>query len=270
MIHEYREKLLVILRKCGMSLASAWDSMDTEKRKQVLKSAFPNIPERKRPNCESLRLDDKTNYLDVQHETMFISFACPYMNIESLIQRNTLLARFHHLAADSQCAFAPTILEDAHVNLLRFEEPKHLQGHKMYLGYATGAYAYGQIIPITDPESYDCVAIGKGKLILDTQLIQYSFMVKAVANIIPDYKAMAKALDSKPHSTMEGHDLNDEDEWPSLEQEASRAPYLPSDDLNISKLCTVIAGHHFQVKQHRLDLERNLGYSIASLKDIET
>ena len=197
----------------------------------------------------------------------------PYINIEDLIQANTLLYFLNSRGRNLPEAFANTDFEATHIGFIcgAIDRP-FINCYTMLLHGQTTPQSYGQIIAWDDHEdAFDWmwngqgIQPGEGLVILEIQRTVLGFLLKCCHLILGDMPPASLVSKDTPIQADPGPVLADSTAWSSLASLSKEAPYRVPASLDYHRLEAIIAAKHSAAKDHLWALREDPGYFAATV-----
>ena len=237
-----------------------------EQRKRVLLAAWPEMPERHRPDFQELaKRGSRGGTLDP------VPFKWPYINQEDLLQGRSLLLFLNSRGRNPPHAFAHADLDAMHVGQTsKAIVPVFLNEHTMYLAGETKEEKYGRLVGWEDDDDafdlmHNCLQFqpGTGLLVLEIQSKVYSFLLQCCYQLfhdIPRDEVASLQLSGQPEPPPI---VASETFYAQLASLAAEAPYRLPAKLDPHRIVLLVEARRAAAEDHVWDLREDPGSSTS-------
>ncbi|PKY02469.1 hypothetical protein P168DRAFT_271735 [Aspergillus campestris IBT 28561] len=257
------ETLSKIVERHEERIQKRWRQKTQHKRRQILLTAWPNMPEVHRPDFAAFKKGVREQARE--------AYLWPYINLEDLRRPRPLL-----LFLNARARNPPHLFAQADFDALRLGRgssvirPPFLNLHTMMFAGRTTPETYGELLAWDkNPEAMAWaiggrgILPGPGLLILEIQQRLYEFLLECCYRIFHDIPRESIIVDFpvQPEPT-----IKDEGDWQSLVAITADAPYRLPAQLDVRALEDVVDAKRSAAEDHLLALREDPGY-FASVVD---
>ncbi|TKA29579.1 hypothetical protein B0A50_03592 [Salinomyces thailandicus] len=267
-------QLKAILDRHEACIKRRWAKKTKEQRRKILLIAWPNMSAAHRPDFEAFRLESPE---DRQADSRFKqAFMWPYINLEDLAKPRTLLLFLNARGRNTPDVFAYADEEAARFGrVARAIRPPFLDDdYAMYLSGRNSPERYGEILPynVRDKVWDDWVSqrgksVGDGLQILQTQQRLYRFLVRCCQEIMHDISAEALTSTAYPVLPEPLAVTEKVSGLAPLAVMAAQAPYRVPGNLDLDRLCSILAAKSSAAEDHLWTLREDPGYFADCAQD---
>ena len=253
-----------------------WKKKSQGQRKKILLAAWPNMSSSHRPDYVAM---DKETPQELARGTKYRdAYILPYINLEDLVQPNSLLLFLHSRGRQLPDAFAHADIEAGHLGVVNqaIERP-FLNRYTMLFHGRTTPETYGEVISWDDDDdAFDLLMSNMGKcpgdglLILEIQSKVLAFLLQCCRLILADIPAASLIGDDAPVLPDPGPVMADPTAWRSLAAMAEEAPYRVPARLDLQRLQAIIGAKLSAAKDHVWALREDPGYFANAVKTAST
>ncbi|OCT46891.1 hypothetical protein CLCR_02288 [Cladophialophora carrionii] len=245
-----------------------WMKKTREQRKLILLSAWPEMPERHRPDFHELEKKKRgVKSIDTS------ALKWPYISQEDLLQGKLLLLFLNSRGRSPPSTFAHT---DLGSTLLRqtggINVPVLLRNHTMYIAGETKPENYGRLVSWSDDDSARILeqsglqfSPGRGLLLLEIQTKVYSFLLECCYQLLHDVPRDELAnlqLSEQPEPPAIG---GPETSYTRISAVTAEAPYRLPAKLDTDRLVRILEARRAAAEDHLWDLREDPGYFAAAV-----
>lgn len=261
-----------ILDRHEEMLRKRWTKKSKAQRKEILLTAWPNMPSTHRPDSQALR---KESPQQRSRGTKFKdAYMWPYINVEDLVQGKCLLLFINSRGRHPPSVFAHSDFEASHLGRVSGAiNLPFLNQHTLFLDGQV-AETYGKLDSWNDNDkAFDMMLSGlgcqpgQGLAILEMQQRTYGFLVDCCQIILHDLDPSSLTGDQIPIKPEPPAISGDPAEWPTLASIAAEAPYRVPAHLDFGRLKAVIAAKLSAAEDHIWTLREDPGYFFDVLGD---
>ncbi|KAJ4330045.1 hypothetical protein N0V87_010349 [Didymella glomerata] len=249
-----------IVERHEETIRTRWSKKSDSQKKKLLLEAWPNMSTHHRPDVEAWRqrLESREAYL------------WPYINLEDLAQRNTMLLLLHFRGRYHPREFVHSDLEHATLGKASGTiMPAFLNGYTMYFHRGETADEYGDLISWDDEEdAFEDMTNeigmhpGHGLQALEIQQRIWTFLVTWSTSLLQDLPSQTEGdvlVNPGPPPTL--GDIT------SLQTIALEAPYRIPAHLDFARLKAIASAERNARKDHLWALREDPGYFADAMQE---
>lgn len=251
------EALQKIIDRHEEQIQKRWRQKTKIKRRQILLSAWPNMPKVHRPDFEAFKKANREESRD--------AYLWPHINLEDMEQPRPLLLLLKSRARNAPHLFLHADLEASNLGQgIGAVCSAFLNQYTMMFAGRTLPQKYGELISWDDhDDAFDWLKSGwglhpgYGLLALEIQQQIYKFLLECTRQILHDITEESLIADFPvlPEPT-----IKDEGDWHSLAAVAADTPYRLPAGLDLDSIITIVDGKRSASEDHLLALREDPGY----------
>ncbi|KAF2818287.1 hypothetical protein CC86DRAFT_472923 [Ophiobolus disseminans] len=242
------------------TMRTRWSKKSNSQKKKMLLEAWPNMSTHHRPDVEAWR----------QRAESREAYLWPYINLEDLIQRNTMLLLLHFRGRYHPREFIHSDLEQAALGRASGTTmPAFLNEYTMYFHRGETANGYGDLISWDDEEdAFENMTNeigmhpGNGLQALEIQQRIWAFLVTWSKSLLQDIPSLTESdvpLNPGPPPTL--GDIT------SLQMIALEAPYRIPAHLDFARLKAIASAERNAREDHLWALREDPGYFADAMQE---
>ncbi|MCJ1332510.1 hypothetical protein MMC10_009203 [Thelotrema lepadinum] len=269
-ISEYWNHLKKVLGGHEATIQRRWMNKSTQKRKDLLLQAWPDIARRHRPDVEAFRTDANM----FERLTSRNTYLFPHLNLEDLSKPKLLLLLLNARGRNNPASF---VMADYDTCLFGFAARglfrPSINGHLMVFDELENPEEYGKILGWEDNaeildyvKSRQCLLPGGGFCVLELQEGLHLFLLSCCRLILHDLTH--DALIGQSIMPQSGSVLvsSDEGELPSLATIAAETPYTTPSALDVERLLSIIRAKLSAAEDHLWALREDPGFFAETIQ----
>jgi hypothetical protein len=253
--------LVGILDRFEGLIRKRWSKKPKEKRRLVLRKAWPGISKPHRPDFHALRNKraDQSEFKE--------AYLWPHMNEEELSRSTIFLQLLHARGRNPPAAFLYVDIESAHVG----QQTGNLE-HRgklpslYYVSFKVSSReTYGRIVyspSYVDFFSGESMMAADGLRVLEIQERVMEFLVESCREILADKR---DDLTSSPVLPQLPPPMDGDPEWRSISTLALDAPYTTPQSVELKKLRKFVEVRLYSAKDHLFSLREDPSYYADSI-----
>lgn len=260
--------LTIILTRHEAVLRKRWMKKDKKQRKAILLAAWPNMPERHRPDLHELEKAEDRRRINLQSQLNEESFKYPLINQEDLLEGRTLLLLLNARGRHPPHVFAHADFDMTHLaRAAKFLTLPFLKMHTMYLSGESTVENYGRLVSWRDDPSACAMmqkslqfAPGDGVMVMGIQSRIYSFLLDCCYRIFHDIPRDELVSLSLPEQPEPPQMVDSETSYARLSSVAADAPYMIPAALDTHRLILLIDAKRAAAEDYVWALREDPGY----------
>lgn len=253
-----------IIERHEERIQKRWRQKTKTKRRQILLSAWSNMPKVHRPDFEALKKGKREESRE--------AYLWPHINLEDMEQPRPLLLLLKSRSRNAPHLFLHADLEVSNLGQgIGAIRSAFLNQYTMMFAGRTSPEKYGELISWDDhDDAFDWLHSGwglhpgYGLLALEIQQQIYHFLLECSRQILHDISEESTIAD---FPVLSEPTIKDEGDWHSLAAVAADAPYRLPAGLDIDSILTIIDGKRSASEDHLLALREDPGYFAGVVND---